>query len=88
MIEFFYSTYRAEINAMPALPDVFRIIVPHQLIANERTPLRRPEFDGYECHEWKEPGHIELIYEKIREKKRTKKTSAQDLIIARFKGTT
>ena len=86
MIEFFYSTYRAEINAMPALPDVFRIIVPHQLIVSERRELPLPVFRGYECGEWKHVDRIELTYTKIHEKK--PRVSVQDLIIARFKGTT
>jgi hypothetical protein len=84
MIIFDYHTYKAEINAMPCLPDEFEIYVSKQTVLMKRSTLELPVFRGYDCTEYQGINSIVLRYKTYLEPWKPP-ISVQDLILRRFK---
>ena len=85
MIEFGIRTYKAEINAMPCLPDHFAIIVGQNDIYASRSRIRMPMFDGYDATEVPDRlrGTTRLVYKRFKDTS-PKPISVHDLILQKM----
>ena len=84
MIAFDYETYRAEINAMPCLPDEFEIHISRQtaLMMGNNPRFRAPQFSDYDQTEWQGIHSYVLRYKRF-EHPQKPPISVQDLILRR-----
>ncbi len=84
MIIFDYHTYKAEINAMPCLPDEFEIHVSKQTVLMMRNNIRVPQFNDYHQTERQGFDSYVLRYKRFPQPQKPL-ISVQDLILRRLK---
>lgn len=84
MIRFRLHTYKAEINAMPCLPDQFEIFVCQADTVASRSGIRIPMFDGYDAVEVPDRlrGTTRLVYTRFKDTSRP--IPVHDLILLKF----
>lgn len=86
MIIFDYETYRAEINAMPCLPDEFEIHISRRtaLMMGNNPRFRAPQFSNYDQTEGQGIDSYVLRYKRYPQPQKPP-ISVQDMILNRLR---